>query len=218
MSLMSMLVWSAIKIKEGIQPGHYHQYLCVLGKTIGQISSISAELSNYDDYLNLPMELVSHSAFMSQYDSITPEEVSTISGGAAIVLKQWNTWLSPQQLQLREPDDLFPEDDLSDSQFLFHHLLRQAIYSDAKTKHIIYGRRIAMLEDGRPVLVPAAACPGDIICMFAGSEIPYTLRPFEVTSEMAKVIGKGIRGENHLWRRLVTNNDGNIIHCQCVGE
>jgi hypothetical protein len=69
------------------------------------------------------------------------------------------------------------------SQYIIPHIIYDAMSNN--TRSMFYGRRIATLTNGKLVLLPGSARKGDVICCFAGSLIPYILRPIETSDQIS---------------------------------
>jgi hypothetical protein len=68
------------------------------------------------------------------------------------------------------------------SQYLIARLVMDTV---TRKESIFHRRRIAVLPGNQLALVPASTHPGDIVCCFAGSDIPYVLRPHESSPEIS---------------------------------
>lgn len=71
---------------------------------------------------------------------------------------------------------------LQRSQYLIARLVIDTL---TRKESIFHRRRIAILPDNRLALVPASTHQGDIVCSFAGSEIPCILRPHKGSPDIS---------------------------------
>jgi hypothetical protein len=99
-----------------------------------------------------------------------------------------------------------------ESQSLLAHLTIQGFGDEGRS--MFRYRKLALLEDGTPALVPESTEPGDIVAILMRHAIPLILRPIEVEDssldvEIRSQIGK--RGYHYLKRKK-------IEHFTVIGE